>query len=202
MKRYALSLVVIVLLAAGCGHESPRYGGGPPPTTGIATPGGIVHFDLDCTICHAAQVPPGSEQPGQTLPACNVAACHEHDPTGPLPAQVHQPAPLPGSACLDCHHAHTSSNILLVREQILTPSGERAVEFTDFNTGAGDGSFVSVTPPVRGVCQVCHTTTRFYRADGSGEPHFTFPCFTCHLHGAGFAPPPTTAATPTVTPTP
>jgi hypothetical protein len=201
MKRYALSLVVIVLLAAACGHESPRYDGDPPPTAALPTPGGVVHFDLDCTICHTAQVPPGSEQPGQTLPTCNVAACHEHDPTGPLPAQVHQAAPLPGSACLDCHHAHMGSNIALVREEILTREGERPVEFINLS-GVADGGFVSVTPPVRGVCQVCHTTTRFYRADGSGEPHFTFPCFTCHGHAAGFAPPPTLAATPTVTPTP
>ena len=202
MRLCVLSLIVVGLLAAGCGgHESSRYDGGPPPTAGIATPGGVVHFDLDCTICHTAQVPPGSEQPGQTLPTCNVAACHEHDPTGPLPALVHQPAPLPGSDCLDCHHAHTSNNILLVREQILTAAGERAVEFTNLNAVA-NGGFVSVTPPVRGVCQVCHTTTRFYRADGSGQPHFTLACYTCHRHAAGFAPPRTPAATPTVTPTP
>jgi len=201
MNWYALSLAVVVLLAAGCGgHESPRYAGGPPPTAALATPGGVVHFDLDCTLCHTAQVPPGSEQPGQALPTCDVAACHEHDPTGPLPAEVHQPAALPGSACLDCHHAHTSNNILLVRERILTLEGERAVEFTNLN-GLADGGFASVTPPVRGVCQVCHTTTRFYRADGSGELHFIFPCQTCHLHSAGFAPPPAPAATPTVTPT-
>jgi predicted CXXCH cytochrome family protein len=194
MKRHAPILIVAALLVAGCGHESTRYDGSPPPTAALPTPGGVVHFNLDCTICHAAQVPPGSEQPGQTLPTCNVAACHEHDATGPLPAHVHQPAPLPGSSCLDCHHAHESSNIALVREVILTPEGERPVEFINL-MGVGDGGFVSVTPPVRGVCQVCHTTTRFYRADGSGEPHYTYPCFTCHPHVAGFAKPP-------VTPTP
>jgi hypothetical protein len=94
-----------------------------------------------------------------------------------------------------------SSNIALVREEILTSEGERAVEFTNLN-GLADGGFASVTQPVDGVCQVCHTTTRFYRADGSGEPHFTFPCYTCHNHAAGFAPPHTPAATPTATPRP
>jgi hypothetical protein len=88
-----------------------------------------------------------------------------------------------------------------VRERILTPEGERAVEFTNLN-GLADGGLASITPPVRGACQVCHTTTRFYRTDGSGESHFTFPCYTCHRHSAGFAPPATPAATPTVTPTP
>jgi hypothetical protein len=87
-----------------------------------------------------------------------------------------------------------SSNIALVREEILTPEGERAVEFTNLN-GVADGGFVSVTPPVPvGVCQVCHTSTLFYRGDGSGEPHYTFPCYTCHTHSAGFAPPPAPAS--------
>jgi predicted CXXCH cytochrome family protein len=200
MRLCVMSVIVAGLLAAGCGgNGSSRYDGEPPPTAALPTPGGVVHFDLDCTICHTAQVPPGSEQPGQTLPTCNVAACHEHDPTGPLPAAIHQPAPLPGSACLDCHNAHMSSNIALVREEILTSEGERAVELTNLN-GVADGGFVSATPPVLGVCQVCHTTTRFYRADGSGEPHFTFPCYTCHNHAAGFAPPPTSATTSTATP--
>ncbi len=199
MKVRVLALITAVALAACGGHDGPRFDGPPPPTAGFATPGGVVHFDLDCTICHSPSVTPGSEQAGQTLPTCNVAACHEHDVTGPLPAAVHQSPPQPGSACLDCHHGHMSSNAALVREQILTPAGARTVVLLDLSIGVGDGGLVSVTPPVRGVCQVCHTTTRFYRADGSGEPHFTFPCFTCHQHGAGFAPPP---PTPTVSPSP
>ena len=89
-----------------------------------------------------------------------------------------------------------SSNIALVREEILTAEGPRAVEFTNLN-GLADGGFASVTLPVSGVCQVCHTATLFYRADGSGQPHFTLPCYTCHTHSAGFAPPQTAAAAPT-----
>ncbi len=199
MKIPPFALLMAALLAACGGHEGPRFDGLPPPTAGFATLGGVVHFDLDCTICHSPSATPGSEQPGQTLPTCNTAACHEHDANGPLPAAVHQSPPQPGSACLDCHHGHMSSNAALVREQIVTPEGARAVVLLDLSVGVGDGGLVSVTPPVRGVCQVCHTTTRFYRGDGSGEPHFTFPCFTCHPHAAGFAPPP---PTPTASPTP
>ena len=40
-----------------------------------------------------------------------------------------------------------------------------------------------------GVCEICHTQTRFYRADGAGQEHFPFSCLPCHLHEAGFAPP-------------
>ncbi|MFI5395287.1 MAG: hypothetical protein ACHQ9S_07105 [Candidatus Binatia bacterium] len=176
MKWPRLSLSLIILLAAGCGgNGAPRFGGAAPAAT--------LHFDLDCTICHTADVPPGTEQPGQPLPACNIAACHHH----PQSLIQHRPAG-PGSVCTDCHKGHQSSNLFLVREEILTPSGvQRAVEFTNAD-GVADGSFVSVTPPVRGLCQVCHTTTQFYRADGSGDTHFTFPCYSCHSHTKGFLP--------------
>lgn len=202
MKAQVLGVIGFVLLMPACGgHEAPRYGGSAISTSGCLAgvmPTAPIHFDLDCTICHGGGVAPGSEQPGTNpLPTCNLAACHHHETAAGVPAQVVHQGAGPGSACTDCHTAHVSSNLCLVRDAIVPPSGDaHAVELTVLD-GVADGSFVSVTPPVRGVCQVCHTTTRFYRADGSGEPHFTFPCFTCHPHAQGFAPPPTPAATPT-----
>jgi trimeric autotransporter adhesin len=176
MKRIALRLSLLAFLAAGCGgHGATQFGGNAPT--------GTRHFQFDCTICHAPDVTPGSEQPGQTLPTCNISACHQHDGLQP-----HRPTGV-GSACTNCHMGHQSGNLFLVREAIVTPSGtSRAVDFTDNSTGRADGAFVSVTPPVRGVCQVCHTTTQFYHSDGSGDTHFTLPCYTCHSHNNGFLP--------------
>ena len=54
--------------------------------------------------------------------------------------------------------------------------------------GRKDGSFASVTRPGTGVCEVCHTTTRYYNNTGTGEPHYEFPCYTCHTHERGFLP--------------
>lgn len=54
--------------------------------------------------------------------------------------------------------------------------------------GLADGSFASASRPGTGLCEVCHTTTRFYRSDGQGEPHFTTPCYPCHTHPRGFLP--------------
>ena len=54
--------------------------------------------------------------------------------------------------------------------------------------GKVDGSFASLSNPGTGICEVCHTTTRHYRADGTGSPHFTFSCLPCHLHAGGFNP--------------
>ena len=176
MKRSLLGFSLGLWLVAGCGGHGATQFGGPAPV-------GSQHFQFKCTICHAPGVTPGSEPPGQ-LPTCNTAACHQHDAIRP-----HRPSGI-GSHCTDCHKGHLSSNEFLIREEILTPSGtSREVEFTNDQTGLGDGGFASVTPPVRGICQVCHTTTLFYHSDGTGEPHFTFPCTTCHSHDVGFLPP-------------
>jgi hypothetical protein len=89
---------------------------------------------------------------------------------------------------VQCHDPHGSTNIKLVRETVTTPSGtDRAITFRSLE-GLADASFASATAPGSGVCEVCHTTTRHYRADGSGEPHFTYSCLGCHRHNDGFRP--------------
>jgi hypothetical protein len=76
----------------------------------------------------------------------------------------------------------------LVRERIVTPDDTASpIDFTNLD-GLADGSFASVSEPGSGLCEVCHSTTRYYRNDGTGEDHFPFTCFTCHSHGDGFAP--------------
>jgi hypothetical protein len=54
--------------------------------------------------------------------------------------------------------------------------------------GRADGSFASASHPGTGLCETCHTTTRYYRSDGLGEPHFELPCHPCHPHTIGFLP--------------
>jgi hypothetical protein len=128
---------------------------------------------LDCVPCHA-DAAPGEVGPGhRRVPAC--ADCHSEQ-------QTHQ-----DSECVVCHTPHGSANLYLVREQLLTPSNvTRDVQFTNIY-GLADGSFASVSRPGTGVCETCHGGTRFYRSDGAGEPHVTYPCFTCHPHALGFA---------------
>jgi predicted CXXCH cytochrome family protein len=135
------------------------------------------HADQTCTTCHA-EVDPAPGPGHRAVEACQT--CH--------PAtQTHAPG---GTAlpCTQCHDPHGSRNIKLVRETITTPSGaDRPIEF-DSLLGVVDGSFASASAPGTGVCEICHTTTRHYRADGSGEPHFTFSCLGCHRHDDGFVP--------------
>jgi predicted CXXCH cytochrome family protein len=132
---------------------------------------------LACSECHAevsATIGPGH----RAIAAC--ADCHDnatHAPTGP-----------PGQACETCHEPHGTDNRTLVVEEIeVTQGGIRPIVFTNLS-GRADGSFASESAPGTGLCEVCHTTTRYYRADGTGDPHFEFSCLPCHLHEDGFLP--------------
>jgi predicted CXXCH cytochrome family protein len=134
--------------------------------------------EFTCGGCHAEVAPaPG---PGhRSIAAC--ADCHADRAT-------HAPAGVPPFPCTQCHDPHGTDNTNLVLETIVTPQGAaRPIRFDNL-LGRADGSFASASAPGTGICEVCHTTTAHYRADGGGEPHFTFSCLPCHLHGTGFAP--------------
>jgi predicted CXXCH cytochrome family protein len=130
-----------------------------------------------CSDCHAEQASaPGPDH--RAVRAC--ADCHDH--------QTHMPPAQAAVPCTQCHDPHGSDNTHLVLEQIVTTSGaERPIAFDNID-GLADGSFASASNPGTGVCEVCHTQTRFYRADGSGEAHYPYSCLPCHRHAQGFAP--------------
>jgi predicted CXXCH cytochrome family protein len=135
---------------------------------------------LECAQCHGEALP-GEYGPGhETVPRC--ADCHtkQHTHEDPAVGTVRE--------CTNCHTPHGSTNIYLINEVISPPGGEpRGVVFNNI-LGLADGSFASVTHPGTGLCETCHTSTQFYRSDGTGAPHFPYPCFTCHPHAGGFAP--------------
>jgi predicted CXXCH cytochrome family protein len=146
----------------------------------FAKPSGHQASFAACSGCHApgAAATPG---PGhRAIEACQT--CHPANAT-------HAPMGPPGFPCTQCHDPHGTDNARLVLDVLTTPSGTQVPIRFDNLLGRVDGSFASASAPGTGVCEVCHTTTKFYRADGSGDPHFTFSCLPCHLHAAGFAPP-------------
>jgi hypothetical protein len=133
---------------------------------------------FECAGCHAERSPvPGPEH--RAIVACT--SCHgdreTHAPTGP-----------PGLPCTQCHDPHGTGNTHLVLDVLTTTMGREVPIRFDNLDGRAEGSFASPSAPGTGICEVCHTTTRFYRADGTGESHFTFSCLPCHLHAQGFRP--------------
>jgi predicted CXXCH cytochrome family protein len=136
-------------------------------------------FAGSCSSCHA-EVSPDPGPGHRATSACTD--CHS-------PARVATHVP-PGIslACTDCHDAHGSDNIRLVRDVIHTTTGDDRPMLFENLSGKADGSFASASAPGTGLCEVCHTRTQFYRADGGGAAHYTTPCGVCHRHEAGFSP--------------
>jgi hypothetical protein len=97
-----------------------------------------------------------------------------------------------GANCLTCHQAHNTDNLAGVREVARTTDrSERAVSFTSFT---GIGSFADGDGVYDGICEVCHTTTKYHRRDGSGFANHSSgvgmagkDCTICHTHASGFA---------------
>jgi predicted CxxxxCH...CXXCH cytochrome family protein len=82
-------------------------------------------------------------------------------------------------SCAVCHDVHGSSNKASIRTSFaFINSTSRPITYTD-NTLME--SFI--TADGRGLCQVCHTQTKFYRAGATGQTHNnTKACLNCHKH--------------------
>lgn len=94
--------------------------------------------------------------------------------------------------CLTCHEEHNYSNLHGVRPRIKTPaSGIKNVTFT---SRTGHDSFADGDSTRNGVCEVCHTNTKYYKNDGTGFVNhsggFNYngkDCTACHAHLGGFS---------------
>lgn len=117
---------------------------------------------------------------------------------------------LQGSIPASYNSADTDFAIIygqLLRKSINTPnSGAKEVKFFDasltYAEGKAGGTVDPENTPPQGICQVCHTSTKYYNADGlqpdrnnptgpriPATPHnITAPCTGCHAISLGFRP--------------
>ena len=77
-----------------------------------------------------------------------------------------------GSACLECHDPHGTGNTSMIRSTILG----QPISYS----GGEIGLVNTVTN--QGLCQVCHTGTKYYRAGVPETEHDSSGCLACHQH--------------------
>jgi len=94
-----------------------------------------------------------------------------------------------GQRCWDCHDPHgDGTNLAMIGSDTLRDSSDLyGMAGTRSTTNAiltsrTAGGYATTGAPYTGICQVCHTTTDVWRADGTLQTHQTNDCMTCHDH--------------------
>ncbi len=131
----------------------------------------LISGNIECSSCH--QMHFANTNDGNLLRMTNdenlCKDCHTYND--------HQ-----GFTCKDCHDTHNpnKSNILMVGNSV---NGS----IVNFTTQSG-ASFGDESGAEDGICEVCHTSTTYHLADGTGTSHNPGSnCITCHPHDANFA---------------
>ncbi len=166
-----------------------------------------------CTYCHSPHLAAGDTLLNDASVEALCLSCHGIGGISILPkVEVHTNSTVSGysfrQTCLDCHNPHDNlvnrtggKNIELVGvdlerlgfARISTPhSGIRHAVFENRTT------FTQGAPYYDGVCETCHTLTRFHRNNSSGTHNHQVGtnCTKCHTHVNYFLPPKRTASTP------
>lgn len=170
-----------LLLLPGC--DAVLTGAGPD---GSGTDQALV---ADCLRCHQASVGAAWRQPSTHSLLFDCSQCHatlkgepgEGHVTTRRCEECHSERLHHAASCGACHDVHGSANRFLVRERL---SGARVQ--LDSLDGVGPGGLARGYAG-SGVCEVCHTATASYRADGTGAAHDGAWCVGCHSHQRGFA---------------
>lgn len=135
---------------------------------------------VECTTCHAVHYANSGGANGGTGDGYILRAANDDN----LCKSCHTYPDHQGMSCLSCHDVHDPqrTNIFMVRNPVETPnSGTRTVIFTA-ETGAN--SFADGDSQYDGICEVCHTATKYHRNNSSGDHAHNAGqnCTQCHTH--------------------
>ncbi len=162
-----------------------------------------------CLVCHAASGATGFDPDGAAgvdFPSTGKLASHRISEAHA--GAKHGALADGGTLCWDCHDPHGDANYDVVptgrsiafmiqarptkdAADAWGASGTFAAANVDFNKATGgdtaalDGAdYVGAGNPAPGVCQVCHSSTTFWKADGSagGHQNGATRCGACHAH--------------------
>ena len=160
--------------------------------------------DHECAYCHATHSAPGFtllNQSGTNLVLTAEVVCLTcHGPTGSssLTADVHDGGGFSFRiSCIECHDPHDHQqnvngadnlNMVLGTITAMPALGDIDAIFADKDYSDLSWDYSKPASPWNGICQVCHTLTRFQRNDGTKSQHQAGVTCTasCHLHSNGF----------------
>ncbi|MFC1718176.1 hypothetical protein ACFL6S_31260 [Candidatus Poribacteria bacterium] len=155
--------------------------------TGIVVAQDLVHDEdqnTTCDDCHIMHnhLGPSLTGTGETNNLCG--SCHIWSGSGD-DVGTHQ-----GLSCTTCHYPHErGSNIDAVREQIETPPPNSEIKDVIFTVSSGIHSFADGDGIYDGICEVCHTETKYHRNDPSGDHSHNVgsncTVADCHMHSEG-----------------
>ena len=152
---------------------------------------------LTCNSCHnpnAAHIGNTTHIARLTLANDNTqcASCHNTGKTIAIFQNMSTHFTTKGGAqdmtCKTCHSPHGTTNLHMVKTQ-LKGAWLNATAVTITYTDSVNG-FINPTNN-RGLCQVCHTKTKYFLAGVAESAHPTSDCLTCHKHngkGGAFKP--------------
>lgn len=197
MRRALLTLVLLAACADGAAPEEPSGAGGAPAE--LPEGEGVDRAAVEaCLVCHEA-VRPAWEGGSSHALLGGCVECHELRAIEPGPGHTRPPDCAPCHAerihpltatCMTCHAAHgpEGGNLFLLRQFVPLPGGREAEIVATTELGAGEFGLVraGATDLADGLCEVCHTRTLHWRADGRNTPHDGTRCRDCHAHWRGF----------------
>lgn len=138
-------------------------------------PSKLTNLCADCHYGYNAANPPASVN-DKCLSCHNGVAAHA--------AETHR-----GLSCTTCHNPHHQEqereNGSTYSKLVKTSINGRTVKLMG---SSGSNSYADGDAVRDGVCEVCHTTTKYHRNNGTGQAHNNGAnCTTCHPHSVGFS---------------
>ena len=137
----------------------------------------ITGSNIECSSCHKIHY--SSVNDGNLLRVVNddnlCRSCHTY--TGHMTF-----------SCRTCHQPHNNNkiNIYLIKDTVATPnSGNKPVLFTSVS---GTNSYADGNIDYDGICEVCHTTTKYHQNNTAGDHSHNAGtnCVNCHTHENNF----------------
>ncbi len=171
------------------------------PISGHGKPTGA---NYTCQVCHATAAPHLDRDPAvhsfrlltslssAVNPNKACAYCHNDSTKVVNPKFLNMSTHFtvkgepPNMTCWQCHDLHGTTNYRMIKTSIAYANS------TTWTITYNEGDLpIQKSAPYRGICQVCHTKTKYYRAGVEELNHPDGNCYQCHPHNTkagAFAP--------------